>query len=429
MSNALAIAAVTTTLRSLLDRALDAPGVEVTTLPPDKARTGAGDQVNLFLYQMSVDAALRNAPAPRQSKPGETAEPPLALNLFYLVTAYGANDNDALGHRLLGQAMSALHDHPLLDRDQIRDATFDELPDSDLHTQVERVRITWQPLGLEDLSKLWTTFQTQFRISAAYQVSAVLIESTRAARTPLPVLGRASPGDAGPSATGNVASPFPAIHSVAAPDPLLGALPGQTLSVGGVNLAGTSVAVRIRHSLFDEDLILPPLPGGTAAEARFVLPAGPIMLPFAPPRPPAPLPAGFYTVALEVVADDPEHPGVAFTRTTNRLAFPLAPDIVALPASAGRDPEGRASLTLTVAPPAQPEQVVSLLLDHRQVPAQPRAALTDTLTFEFTNPTPAQAPAPVDYFVRVRVDGIDSALIDRAGSEPVFRNDRRVTIT
>src|SRR5215207_1594746 len=107
MSNPLAIAAVTMTLRSLLDRALGAPGVDVTTKPPDKARTGTGDQINLFLYQTSISPALRNTPPPT-SRPGESAQPALPLALFYIVTAYGANDNDASGHRLLGHALSVL---------------------------------------------------------------------------------------------------------------------------------------------------------------------------------------------------------------------------------------------------------------------------------------------------------------------------------
>jgi len=45
-------------------------------------------------------------------------------------------------------------------------------------------------MSLEDVSKLWTTFQTQYRISAAYEVSVVIIESSRIVKTPLPVLTR-----------------------------------------------------------------------------------------------------------------------------------------------------------------------------------------------------------------------------------------------
>ena len=76
MSNALAIAAVTTTLRSLLIRRLDS--VSVTARPLDKARNGtASNQVNLFLYQTMTDGALVNMPMPRQGSPGESGLPPL----------------------------------------------------------------------------------------------------------------------------------------------------------------------------------------------------------------------------------------------------------------------------------------------------------------------------------------------------------------
>src|ERR1043165_2431488 len=111
MSNALAIAAVTTTLRSLLIRRLGA--VSVTARPLDKARNGSNaNQVNLFLYQTMRDGALINMPMPRQGSPGESGQPPLPLVLYYLISSYGSNDDDIQGHRLLGQAMSVFHDHP-----------------------------------------------------------------------------------------------------------------------------------------------------------------------------------------------------------------------------------------------------------------------------------------------------------------------------
>lgn len=166
-----AIAAVTATLRNLLDRGLNAelPGTRVTTRPPDKARDGsAGNQVNLFLYQTRPNAAWRNL---ESAGPGQ---PPLALNLHYLLSAYGDNEDDAepFSHRLLGEAMHLFHANPVLDPQQIRAA----LAGNDLYEQVERVRITLQPLALEELTKLWSTFQTPYRISVAYEVSVVLIE-------------------------------------------------------------------------------------------------------------------------------------------------------------------------------------------------------------------------------------------------------------
>lgn len=418
MSNAFAIAAVTVTLQGLLTRALSPLNVtDVTTLPPDKARTGAGDQLNLFLYHTSVDAALRNAP-PRTSRPGESAEPSLPLRLYYLVTAYGQNDNDAFGHGLLGHAMAALHDHPVLSRQEIIDATGmgSPVPHSDLHTQVERVRITPQSLNAEEMSKLWMTFQTQFRISAAYEVSVVLIDSARPARAALPVLGRGSETDEGLTSTANVESPFPSLASAESHDPSA-LLPGETLVLRGANLSGASVSVRVRHQLMDADRVLAPA-SASATEIRVVV-----------PDLPADLPAGFYTVAAEIDATEPAHPGTTFTRTTNRLAFALAPVVTAgLPANAPRDVKGGASVTLQCKPRVRPGQRVSLLLGDREVPAEPFNAPTDTLHFKFSNPTPAQAAGPFVFYARLRVDGVDSLLLDRTVAPPKFRTTQRVTI-
>lgn len=411
MSNSLAIAAVTTTLRSLLDHALSS--VDVTTKPLDKARTGTSDQVNIFLYQTTLNGALRNMPMPHQLKPGETGQPPLALNLYYLLTAYGQSDDDAFGHRLLGQAMGVLHDHPLLGADEIFDATQTDLPDSDLHLQVERVRITPQPMPLEEMSKLWTTFQTNFRISAAYQVSVVLIESTRAAKAPLPVLARGSQDDTGVAAQANLTPPFPAITSVTPPDQQSSALLGDTLTIGGYNLDGTNISVRLSHPSLASDRILAPLGGATPSEIRVTI-----------PNDPANLPAGFYRLAVEVT-----RPGDTFSRTTNQLAFSLAPEITStLPIVVVRDVSGHVSLSLDCVPEVRPEQRAALLFGEREILSEAHPAQTGTLTFEFDNPTPAAEPDPVELFSRLRVDGVDSLLIDRTGDVPVFRTNQKVRV-
>jgi hypothetical protein len=180
MSNSLAIAAVTAALRNLLDRGLNAelPGTRVTTRPPDKARdAAAGNQVNLFLYQTLPNAAWRNIELPPPGGVPAGGPPPLALNLYYLLSAYGQGDDDSgpYSHRLLGEAMRLLHEHSVLDPAALRHA----LPGSDLHEQAERVRVTLQPLSLEEMNRLWGLFQTQYRISVAYEVSVVLIASAR----------------------------------------------------------------------------------------------------------------------------------------------------------------------------------------------------------------------------------------------------------
>jgi hypothetical protein len=130
MSNTLAIATVTSTLRFLLENAIQADpaltGALITTKPPDKARgTNTGKQLNLFLYQLQPNSSFRNSEIPHQAKSGETGLPPLALNLYYLIAAYGDDqrpDEEVVSHQLLVRAMTVLHDHPLLGTEEIRNA-------------------------------------------------------------------------------------------------------------------------------------------------------------------------------------------------------------------------------------------------------------------------------------------------------------------
>jgi hypothetical protein len=410
MSNSLAIAAVTATLRNLLQQGLtaDLPDASVTTKPLDKARNSndSGNQINLFLYQAEPSAAWRNLDMPRQVKPGETGHPPLGLNLYYLITAYGQNDDDTFSHRLLGRAMSILHDHPLLSAPEIKAATETELPESDLHEQMEGVRITSQPLSFDDMSKLWTGFQIQYRLSTTYQASVVLIESICPAKTPLPVLTR-GPDDEGVAAQADLAPPFPTLESVGLPNNQPSARLGDVLTLSGYHLDGDSVVVRFINRRLTEHIEITPLPGGTATEITVQL-----------PDEPADWPAGFYTLAAVVSrAGQPD-------RTTNELPLSLAPGIVDItPNPAARDGSGNVTLTMTCNPEVRPEQRAALLLGNREILAGAHPAQTNTLQFLVTD-TP-----PGEHSVRLRVDGVDSMLVDRTVTPPVFDETQKVTIT
>ena len=104
MSSALALAAVTAVLKDLLNNGLidhnvtGAIGgnVTVTALPPDRVfAPGAPEssQLNLFLHQVTPNASWRNVGLPSRGGRGERlSNPPLALDLHYLLTAYGAED-------------------------------------------------------------------------------------------------------------------------------------------------------------------------------------------------------------------------------------------------------------------------------------------------------------------------------------------------
>lgn len=421
MSNALAIAATTATLRMLLTRGLGISNVTVRAL--DNARKGiSSDQVNLFLYQTLPNAAWRNMDMPRQLKPGETGQPPLPLTLYYLVTAYSDDEDDTASHRLLGQAMSVLHDHPLLGAEEIRGATAAaaDLADSNLHEQVERVRITLQPLGLEEMSKLWSPFQTQYRLSAAYQVSVILLESTREVRAPLPVLQRGQDDRGVTSVTGGL----PALEELRVP--LSGAFAddvrlsrtvpsaqlGDQLALIGRGFAGDSVSVTLRHQgpggIFQPAQIL------SVADGLIVVQLPPPGDPTDPTSPTATWPAGFYTAAVTVRrSGQPD-------RTSNELPLSLAPTITFVPAAAAA---GDIALTVTCTPMVRPGQRVSLLLLDREIVAPPRTAVTSVQTFNLED-----VPAG-EYVVRLRVDGVDSLPIDRQAATPAFADDQKLRVT
>lgn len=425
MSNSLAIAAVTATLRKLLDDGirLELPGSTVTTQPPDKANT-AINLVNVFLYQTMINAAWRNVDMPRQVKPGEAGQPPLALNLYYLLTAYGRDDDspDPFSHRLLGRAMSILHDHPVLSSDDIKAALpIADQPFYDLYDQIEHVRITPQPLTLDDMSKLWTTFQAKYRISTAYLASVVLIESKRPARAPLPVLKR-GPEDKGVDAQSNLTSPFPTLTEIALPEEKKrqpSAQLGDTLILRGYHLDGDSLTVQFSNPRLSNPIAIGPLPAITtsgATEITLPLPDD------APSR--AAWVAGYYTASIVLTRNsDP----VNKTRTTNELAFSLAAHILP-PLNPQTAPAAALDFTLTVtcSPEVRPEQRVSLLFGANEIQADAHPAQTATLTFRIK---PVTADSVGEHFVRLRVDGVDSLLVKYDETPLRFDDDQKVTIT
>ena len=408
MSAPTAIATVTAVLQHLLMQAT--AGANVTTKPPSAARDGAnGSQLNLFLYATHINPAYNNLPMPGQVRNGESTPPPLPLVLHYLITAYGANDDDIAGHTLMGQAMSALHDHLLLGSADIEGI----LPDSGVQNQIERLRITPEVLSLDDMSKLWSSCQAEYRLSTAYQVSVLLIESRRGAITPLPVLRRGEQ-DRGVQVSGAAS---PSISALSFPNEAPAARLGDTITIKGAQLTADTLTARFHHPLLDDPIDLTPLAERKADEIQLMLPDQ-----VADPAVGSKWPAGFYTLSLVVQRPDlPEW-------HTNALAMPLAPRITHIDPTTA--PAGNLTLTLQVVPQVRPSQRVALLFGSRAVPPEPFTLPADPndpgeLSFQVSNAQARTEP----YVLRLRVDGVDSIPVDFSGATPQFADDQKVTIT
>jgi hypothetical protein len=93
-----------------------------------------------------------------------------------------------------------------------------------------------------------------------------------------------------------------------------------------------------------------------------------------------------------------------------------------IPQQATVDANGEVTLTLILSPQVRPRQRVALLLGDREVLAQPHPNQTDRLEFRIAGVTPGE------YFVRVRIDGVDSLLVDRTVTPPVFDQNQKVVI-
>ena len=419
MSTALAIAGVTATLRKLLDDSFvrnDLNGllgktVAVTALPPDVITTGPseGPQLNVFLRQVTPNAAWRNAGLPAYEGRQRTSNPPLALNLHYLFSAYGGAPLHP--EILLGHTMQILHEHPLLTREDLRTALDPTPPvtalelalaESGLEKQLESLRIAPEFLSTEETSKFWTATLARYRQCVAYVVSVVLIEAREPSRNPLPVLTRElRPRPAVPL--------LPTLVRVVPADGEPAALLGSTVQLIGHQLGGSDQEVRLESDRFDVAVALIPS-ASTDDTLDFELPENLA----------ASLPVGVYRVFARL-------PTATGTQETNRLALVVAPKVTSPPPTPllVRDADGSASLTVQFVPALRAGQRASLFVGSREAapapftvdPNDPPTELTFILT---------DAPAGT-HFIRLRIDGVDSPVVDRTSDPPVFR-DHQVTI-
>ena len=422
MSDALAIAAVTGLLRDLLTGVMTDPDLNLTTivhstvgvsaLPPDliKSDTNGINQLNLFLYQVQPNQGWRNADyASRDTRGNRVTNPPLGLDLYYLLTAYAGADMHA--EVLLGYAMQYLHELGVVTRDMIRnqfntwsgssDPLLNALPGSGLADQIEQIKISPYAMNTEELSKLWTATQAHYRPTAAYHVSVVLIENRYPTRAALPVLQRGA-GDFGVAVQPNLLPPLPTIESLEPPNQQTAIRIGETLTIHGFNLTGALLNVQFIHARTPNALTLPV---ATATPAEWTVDISPVN--------PDDWEIGIYRVAGVI--------GSGATQVaTNELPLALAPRIVNINATKAA---GAVTLTVQCSPKVWQEQEVSLILGDRAIVAEPiTVAKTDTLTFKSSDlPSGAQ-------WVRLRVEGTDSILIDRTTTPPSFDVTQKVTI-
>ncbi len=428
MSNFLAMGAVTAVMRGLLEASVTRHNLatilgaapEVSALPPDRITSASGspDRINLFLFQATENAAWRNQGQPARNAHGDrSSNPYLALDLHYLVTAYGSADFRS--EVLLGHAMHVFHETPVLTRQTITDvlasltpgALADALISAGLANQVEQIKIVPRVMNMEEVSKIWTALQSQYRSTAAYQVSVVLIQSDHPARSALPVLTRGLPvpatgADQGVQVQAGLLPAFPTLESLTPPASAPAIRLGEPLDLHGHHLLGNAMRARFRMVPGTEIRELNTEPGATDSDFAVQILLNP----------------GDWRAGLYEVSALTEQGGTV--RESNRLPVVLAPRLDAL--TAVMNGPQLQSIQVTCSPPVRPGQSVVLIVGSRELQTEPFATATNTLTF----PAPA-APAALptgQQWVRLRVDGVESLLVNYAATPPEFQNSQSVVI-
>ena len=415
MTTSLGIAATTAVLRGLMQNAIPAADlvgllgpITVSALPPDRIDvTAETARLNLFMYQVKPNAGWSNNEFPWYDPTGRRiTNPPLALDLSYMLSAYGSKDFHS--EILLGYGALVLHQTRVLTRDLVKQtftggalpADLALLSTADLDSQEELVSLSMEPMSVDDLSRLWQVFGEKYRPSIAFQAHVVLLRGPDPAAASGPPVQRLR--------LSSTTSINPTIDAV---DPTAVTLtPGAT-----IDLVGTGLLVPGAVAQFGSGETATPTVGSTVFRVTVPLPGT--------------LLAGVNMVRMELPSQfesdlrgGPESNIVPFTL---RPAFAPQggnpPITFSAPVVSGALTS--TTLTVTLAPSVGRRQAVTLLLNefgtalgalphNYSVNAPSReddpADTTDTIKFALTWIERAK------YLVRVRVDGAETEL-DRTG--------------
>ncbi len=255
----------------------------------------------------------------------------MSLDLHFLLTVFGSRASgdyfdETPAHQLLGSAMQVFHDFAIVTDSVLTIRPPAGLPvlDPSLRDEREHVKLTLRPLGLEDLSNVWMSLELSYRLSVAYEVSVVQLESTRPRRYPRPV--QELPG-AGPRVF-TVPLQRPQLDSVAVrrpgdtadlERPVAFARVGDTLILRGNRLGGVRLVVRLG------DVELPPAVRTAAGDRIEVVVPDDELPDLTPIAAEHRLQPG--THAVSVATAVPDLPQVAVP--SGRMAFVLVPAVAA----------------------------------------------------------------------------------------------------
>jgi hypothetical protein len=139
----------------------------ITLGHPSDPNANQGPLLSLWLYRVCENEHVRNRwPQPLPADDRRLGLPPLPLNLSYLLTPVGGEEETR--QKILGRAMRVFHDHAVVPLDEPLAGTA-----------LEELHLTLTRLSLEDTCRIWEALQIPFRLSVSYEARMVRVSSQR----------------------------------------------------------------------------------------------------------------------------------------------------------------------------------------------------------------------------------------------------------
>jgi Pvc16 N-terminal domain len=135
-----------------------------TGLAPDAIRNESGPQLSLFLYHVELNnaqEALFWTPQTQDGTEPSTSYIPLALNLYYLLSAF-SEGNYAQEQQAMSIAMRLFHATPIISSDSTA-------------TPAWQVNVTMEHRSYDELSLLWQATTAPLRLSTVYRAAVVFV--------------------------------------------------------------------------------------------------------------------------------------------------------------------------------------------------------------------------------------------------------------
>lgn len=141
---------------------------QIVFVNPTAAAQSDSSRLSLWMYRVVENGYVKNAPTRRGNGNGSATYPPLALDLYFLVTPIvGPNQDPHRALILLGKTMQVFYDQAI------------ELLDEPNFNVVEELKISLMSLTLEEQTRIWEALQAPYQLSVCYKVQIAEIDSER----------------------------------------------------------------------------------------------------------------------------------------------------------------------------------------------------------------------------------------------------------